>query len=170
MSAPSSNNKQTKRPINSCINCASRKVKCDRNYPCNTCSKRHAECVYHPSQPPRKKCARVKELTERLRHCEERLRVVTTTPVESRLQISPLTVPEQTVKVTQIVQDNECTRVVDNSLWRRIAEEVSRSATDTIAVLMLLAGQLDSCFRCFRRATRFCTGSLFKGSASTSLF
>ena len=60
------------RPTYSCIRCAERKVKCDRQRPCSTCVKRNVDCVFNPSQPPRKRHRRVKEqiLTDRLRQYE----------------------------------------------------------------------------------------------------
>lgn len=57
------------RPNYSCIRCANRKVKCDRQRPCSACTKRNVECVFNASQPPRKRQRRVKDqtLTDRLR-------------------------------------------------------------------------------------------------------
>lgn len=43
------------RPSCSCIRCADRKVKCDRQIPCGACIKHEAECIYDPTQPPRKR-------------------------------------------------------------------------------------------------------------------
>ncbi|RYP46455.1 hypothetical protein DL768_007325 [Monosporascus sp. mg162] len=41
-----------KRLVSSCVPCYSKKQKCDRNYPCNRCTKRRRpdECAYHASQ------------------------------------------------------------------------------------------------------------------------
>ena len=66
--APSSSS-ITKRPTHSCIRCANRKVKCDRQRPCSACVKHKDDCVFNLSQPPRKKHKRVKDqfLTDRLR-------------------------------------------------------------------------------------------------------
>lgn len=62
------------RPTYSCIRCADRKVKCDRQRPCNACVKRNLDCVFNPSPPLslRKRHQRLKQqiLTDRLRHCE----------------------------------------------------------------------------------------------------
>ena len=56
----------------SCIRCADRKVKCDRQRPCGACVKRNVECVFNPSPPTRKRQKRAKEevLTERLKYYE----------------------------------------------------------------------------------------------------
>ena len=60
------------RPTYSCIRCADRKVKCDRQKPCSNCVKHNVDCLFHPPQPLRKRHKRVKDqiLTERLRHYE----------------------------------------------------------------------------------------------------
>lgn len=60
------------RPTSSCIRCADRKVKCDRQIPCSACVKHNVDCVFNPSQPPRKRPKRVKYqiLIDRLRHYE----------------------------------------------------------------------------------------------------
>jgi hypothetical protein len=44
----------------SCIRCAERKVKCDRQRPCSACTKHNADCLFNTSKPPRKKNQRVK--------------------------------------------------------------------------------------------------------------
>lgn len=56
----------------SCMRCADRKVKCDRQRPCNNCSKRNLECVYNTNPPARKRQRRVREqaLNERLKYYE----------------------------------------------------------------------------------------------------
>jgi Fungal Zn(2)-Cys(6) binuclear cluster domain len=69
VSSPSS---ITSRPTHSCIRCADRKVKCDRQRPCSACVKHNIDCVFNPSQPPRKRHKRVNDqiLTDRLRRYE----------------------------------------------------------------------------------------------------
>ncbi len=41
--------RRRRRPAHSCVECRRRKVKCDRNQPCNNCSgrRRHATCIYN---------------------------------------------------------------------------------------------------------------------------
>lgn len=40
----------------SCLRCFERKVKCDKNHPCNNCVKSNVECNFRiPSAPRRKK-------------------------------------------------------------------------------------------------------------------
>ena len=60
------------RPTYSCIRCADRKVKCDRQRPCSACVKHNVDCVFNLLQPPRKRHKRVKDkiLTDRLRRYE----------------------------------------------------------------------------------------------------
>ena len=161
------------RPTFSCIRCADRKVKCDRQNPCSACVKHNAECVFNLSQPPRKRRKGVKEqiLTERLKQYEMLLQeqgidtnklqrpsrgtgpstqmtwmsgsstVAPTeehahgaidtlaTPKESQAQMpTPSSIdsdPGQTFHVTQVVQNQGRSTLVDNSLWTKLAEEVS---------------------------------------------
>lgn len=56
----------------SCIRCADRKVKCDRQRPCSACVKHNVDCIFNPQQPPRKRHRRAKDqlLNDRLRHYE----------------------------------------------------------------------------------------------------
>ncbi len=70
--AASPSSSMSARPTFSCIRCADRKVKCDRQRPCRACVKHNVDCVFNPSPPPRKRHQRVKQqiLTDRLRHCE----------------------------------------------------------------------------------------------------
>jgi hypothetical protein len=60
------------RPTFSCIRCAERKVKCDRQKPCGACVKHNVDCNFHASKPPRKKAKRVKVqvLADRLNQYE----------------------------------------------------------------------------------------------------
>lgn len=55
------------RPTYSCMRCADRRVKCDRQRPCGACVKHNADCLFNTSRPPRKKR---QILTDRLRHYE----------------------------------------------------------------------------------------------------
>ena len=60
------------RPTSSCIRCSDRKVRCDRQNPCAACVKHHAQCVFRPHQPPRRKQKRAKggHLEEKLKRYE----------------------------------------------------------------------------------------------------
>ena len=58
------------RPTYSCVRCAERKVKCDRQKPCSACVKHSVDCVFNINQPPRKRHKRVQILTDRLKHYE----------------------------------------------------------------------------------------------------
>lgn len=58
------------RPSYSCVRCASRKVKCDRQRPCSACVKHKVDCVFNNSQAPRQKRKRARDpaLGNRFRH------------------------------------------------------------------------------------------------------
>jgi hypothetical protein len=58
--ATSTTAKPSTRPTFSCIRCAERKVKCDRQKPCGPCVKHNVDCIYNASKPLRKKTKRVK--------------------------------------------------------------------------------------------------------------
>ena len=60
------------RPTYSCVRCSDRKVKCDRQYPCNACVRHGVQCVFRAPPPPRRKPKRAKELNlkERLKRYE----------------------------------------------------------------------------------------------------
>ena len=70
MSAASLPSNISNRPTYSCIRCADRKVKCDRQRPCGACVKHNADCVFNLAQPPRKKRAKTQILADRLRQYE----------------------------------------------------------------------------------------------------
>ena len=59
----------------SCVRCANRKVKCDRQRPCSGCIKHQVDCVYNIAHSPRKKAKRikVKALTDQLSHYQDLL-------------------------------------------------------------------------------------------------
>lgn len=60
----------------SCVLCARRKIKCDKQDPrCSNCAKSQAECIYQaPAPPQRRKRQADEELISRLNHYEELLR------------------------------------------------------------------------------------------------
>ena len=62
----------TSRPTRSCIHCADRKVKCDRQKPCSACVRHNVECIFSSLQPSRKRQRRNQDqvLVNRLRHYE----------------------------------------------------------------------------------------------------
>jgi hypothetical protein len=59
-----------------CVLCQQRKVKCDRNDPCQNCTKARVECISASTMPPRKRKKRFPEaeLLARLRKYEEHLK------------------------------------------------------------------------------------------------
>ncbi len=60
----------------SCILCAKRKIKCDKQDPrCTNCTKSYADCIYQaPAPPQRRKRQADDELISRLNYYEELLR------------------------------------------------------------------------------------------------
>ena len=60
----------------SCVVCAQRKVKCDKQRPCSTCSKNGAECIYRDLRPPQRGKKRLppdEDLQARITRYEELL-------------------------------------------------------------------------------------------------
>lgn len=147
-----SSSSNSSRPTYSCIRCADRKVKCDRERPCSACVKHKVECVFNPSQPAGKRRKRVKVqiLADRLRHYEALLQAQGIDPGKlpdtpnsepCRISIPPVAVavvpnepqprtshyiesgPSQCVNKIQVVHGQGRFRFVDNSLWMRVVEE-----------------------------------------------
>jgi hypothetical protein len=61
----------------SCLLCARRKIKCDKQDPkCSNCTKSHADCIYQAPPPPQRHRKRQadEDLIARLNHYEELLR------------------------------------------------------------------------------------------------
>ncbi|CAG8143197.1 unnamed protein product [Penicillium salamii] len=59
----------------SCTRCSQRKVRCDKRYPCNGCTKAEVQCNYPGPQRARRTLNRppISELRDRLKHLEEEL-------------------------------------------------------------------------------------------------
>lgn len=60
----------------SCLRCAQRKVKCDKNDPCSSCNKSRVECVFVAHAPARRRKRKLPEedLLARLKRYEELLK------------------------------------------------------------------------------------------------
>ncbi|KAF2492577.1 hypothetical protein BU16DRAFT_513756 [Lophium mytilinum] len=138
------------RPTFSCIRCADRKVKCDRQIPCSACVKHKVDCVYNHSQPPRKRRRRINDqiLTDRLKHYEALLQAqgidlnklpdtpdsaprsgsshpAEATTKELQLQ-SPFCIEIESSRsnhMTQAVQSPENFKFVETNLWTRVVDE-----------------------------------------------
>ena len=95
------------RPTYSCIRCADRKVKCDRQRPCSACVKHNVDCVFNPSPPARKKRDRAKHqiLADRLRHYEALLQEQGIEP--SRLPDTSVSEPRRRSSLTTAVAPPE---------------------------------------------------------------
>ena len=106
--------KMPSRPTYSCIRCADRKVKCDRQRPCSACVKHNADCLFHASQPPQKKKRRsIKHqiLTDRLKHYEALLQKQGIEP--SKLSESPETGPSERIIKPQVIHRQGRFKFVD---------------------------------------------------------
>lgn len=64
------------RPVHSCLRCAARKVKCDKELPCSQCVRHNVQCNYKHYLAPPKRHSRAKydRLNEQLRRYETLLR------------------------------------------------------------------------------------------------
>ena len=66
------------KPTFACISCSERKVRCDKEDPCNACVRHRVKCVYRPPDPSRKKrkivSVRDSSIDERLKHFETLLK------------------------------------------------------------------------------------------------
>jgi len=64
------------KPTFSCIRCSERKVKCDKQNPCNACIRHNVQCIFRPPKPSRRKRNFVKDqlVDERLKRYEALLR------------------------------------------------------------------------------------------------
>ncbi|TVY18754.1 Transcription factor vrtR1 [Lachnellula arida] len=73
--SPSRNDTQSRKK-HPCVLCQQRKVKCDRNDPCQNCTKARIECIPASALPPRRRKKRFPEaeLLARLRKYEEHLK------------------------------------------------------------------------------------------------
>jgi len=144
-----------KRPTFSCIRCAERKVKCDRQRPCAGCVKSNVECIFNPVQPPkqRNKRVKVKVLTDRLKQYEALLQekgidpgnlpnqtdsrpqsqlLMHGAPDQQEQHVDQLQTPSSLASdsspyglQTSTVRGQAPFRFVENSLWNRVVEEVS---------------------------------------------
>ena len=151
VTVPSSSSSTSNRPTYSCIRCADRKVKCDRQRPsCTACVKHNADCVFNPTQPPRKRYKRVKDqiLIDRLKYyeallqeqgidpsklpdppnsepCRKSSHTATVIPEELPWQttVSVESEPSRCISKTQVIHGQGHFRVIDNSLWTRVVEE-----------------------------------------------
>ncbi|KAH6060493.1 hypothetical protein HBI67_136720 [Parastagonospora nodorum] len=74
--SPTQPQRSTRTPrVLACVLCQSRKVKCDRKFPCANCAKAGVQCVSAPNAPrPRRKRFAERDLLDRLRHYEDLLR------------------------------------------------------------------------------------------------
>ncbi|MCJ1401443.1 hypothetical protein MMC11_004656 [Xylographa trunciseda] len=134
----------------SCIRCADRKVRCNRERPCSACVKHNVDCVFNLSQPPRKKHRRVQNqiLIDQIKHYEALLQergidpsklpgtpdseprrgsshaaAVVPQEFQSQTPSSVESEPSRCVNNTQVIHDQGRFKFVENSLWTRVVAE-----------------------------------------------
>jgi hypothetical protein len=75
-SSATSSSVSSEKPIFACIRCSERKVRCDKNQPCQTCVRHNDECYFRPPKPPRRNRKLVTDILvyEQLKHYESLLR------------------------------------------------------------------------------------------------
>ncbi|KAM3066085.1 hypothetical protein ACMFMG_010574 [Clarireedia jacksonii] len=139
------------KPTFACIRCFERKVKCDKQNPCNSCVRHNVQCVPRESRPPRRMRKTVQDnlVDERLKRYEALLREKGIDPNQtpgksdagrihnpetyeqaSHEQVSQSSAtlnpkePQKTVFMPVLLQGQKGTKLVDNSLWSRLAEEI----------------------------------------------
>ena len=125
--AASSSSSVPSRAIHSCIRCADRKVKCDRQRPCSACVKHNVACVFNPSPPPRKRHRRVKDqiLTDRLRHYEALLQEQGIDP--SKLPDTPNSEPRRGSSHTVATVPQEFQLQTPSSIESKPSRSVSKA-------------------------------------------
>ncbi|KAL2263687.1 hypothetical protein VTK26DRAFT_5630 [Humicola hyalothermophila] len=69
--------------ILACVLCQTRKIKCDRNFPCANCIKANVKCTPSTPAPARKRKRPNQDLQERLARCEELLKEYATEKPEA---------------------------------------------------------------------------------------
>ncbi|KAI9891748.1 MAG: hypothetical protein M1814_002498 [Vezdaea aestivalis] len=137
-------------PTFACVRCADRKVKCNKQVPCSACIRHNAQCVFRPPKPPRRKRKGPDDelLDERLRRYEALLQergiypdqIVGVAHQEYNHQTnlpdisastSQLPTPtsivsgaQETIFKPQLLHRKGGTKLVDNNLWSRVAEEL----------------------------------------------
>ena len=84
------------RRILACVLCQQRKVKCDRQFPCNNCVRAGTQCIAADTRQRRRRFPE-RELLERLRRYEGLLR-------RNNIQFEPLH-PDPSATVSEITRD-----------------------------------------------------------------
>lgn len=71
-----SSGQSDRRQKRSCVRCSRRKVKCDKQYPCSTCTKAQVQCVFFSPTPSRRHKRKYvnEDVVARLRRYEDLLK------------------------------------------------------------------------------------------------
>jgi len=139
---PSESSGIAKRRVYSCIRCADRKVKCDRQTPCSNCNKHGVDCVHVPSDLTlkRKKRIKVQILNDRLKYYETLLQEQGIDPTKlpgttvsdpnqsgtrspKELLQSPTPDSGESTNKAGSVSGNGRFDFVENALWTRVVQE-----------------------------------------------
>ena len=137
----------------SCLRCAERKVRCDKQNPCSNCVKSKVRCIFRTPPAPRRRKERpqVEVLLARLKICEDLLKskgidtdshrslsgssaVTTDAPTnhshidpESSFEINHAELSpepdEHANKSGQLLFDQGKSRFIENTLWTSVANE-----------------------------------------------
>lgn len=103
----------------SCLLCARRKIKCDKQDPkCSNCTKSQAECVYQAPPPPQRNRKRQadEELIARLNHYEELLRSHKIDFKPTNIVLTPKSVEDTQQKASPVIQIGRMTASQANPL------------------------------------------------------
>ncbi|EXJ56356.1 uncharacterized protein A1O5_12623 [Cladophialophora psammophila CBS 110553] len=144
----------TKRSSAACVHCSDRKVRCDKVRPCSTCVRHGVPCIFPPPKPrvPRKrrKCVHIEEFEKLLKRYEaihrdksvelDQSEVFASSQYEHHVTSSRSEVPQTVRRLTppdlavsglqttifkpRLLQGQGGTKLVHNSLWSRVAEEI----------------------------------------------
>ncbi|TVY42711.1 Aurofusarin cluster transcription factor [Lachnellula occidentalis] len=150
--SPSGNDTQNRKK-HPCVLCQQRKVKCDRNDPCQNCTKARIECIPASALPPRRRKKRFPEaeLLARLKKYEEHLKaygadidainredgpVPSKLPPEIKHRHDPHSCSRPGVDIVKPLSVRRSLRHVENNLWNgmnkefRDAEELLQGSSD----------------------------------------
>ncbi|KAL9066410.1 MAG: hypothetical protein Q9157_007144 [Trypethelium eluteriae] len=148
-SAASLRSQSPTKPTFACVRCSERKVKCDKQNPCSSCVRHNVQCIFRPPKPSRRKQRFLKDVLvdEQLKRYEALLREKGIDPNQVKgtsepklypkssskvpetvwqlpTPVSTVSGPQTTIFKPQVLHGQGGTKLVDNSLWSRVLEEI----------------------------------------------
>jgi hypothetical protein len=98
-SPPSTQGGSQTKPSFACVRCSERKVRCNRQDPCESCVRHNVQCIFRPPKPSRRRreLAKDKTVEERLKCYEALLREKGIDPN----QVTGASEPEHRPKITE---------------------------------------------------------------------